>query len=527
MACLRRRNSVAAPARLKGALFDGDPTSIRYRLLRRFQLSELIVCIELSLVFYFCLRPAVDPDYGWHIANGRHVLDGATLMGRDIYSWTASGLWVAHEWLTELCMTVIDRVAGPSGNSVTAALIGLLVFAIVALTLLRRVGIRATASALPLCFVGAMQSLAVRPLMLELLYLAALIFAIDSNLRGGLTRSQFLVGVATGAVVWANTHGSFLLLPVVLAITAVELLAGGDRRWKEFVAASVVVVIAFIANPWTVHLYTFALQSFTSTTTLARIQEWQRPNLLGSSALPILIQITIAAIGVAVSLAVAVSRGSSSVDGTRFVGLFRTAAFGVLALRSGRHIMLFGIAGALMIAVGMNFLIGRFSPKQMANRVTPTNDYADALVGRGAINVVAGLLVAIAVTVAGWTVVSPRAQERALASRYPVGVVSELRRSLIPGVKMLNEYRWGGFLIERNLLPVFIDGRSELYGDRQLERYASIVHMGPGWRQSIDSLGITLVLMPRNDSLVLHLRSAGWATLAEDSVGSLLSRNPH
>jgi hypothetical protein len=502
----------------------GDFSSGPFRFLRGFGLAELIVSIEMCLVFYFSLRPAVDPDYGWHIANGQHVLDGATLMGRDIYSWTATNIWVAHEWLTELAMSVIDRVAGPTGNSVVAALFTVLVYSVVVFTLLRRVGIRLVALALPVCFVGAMQSLAVRPLVLELLYLALLILAIDLRLGNAPRRAQFFACVGAGAVMWANTHGSFLLLPAVLVITAVELLAASDSRWKEFVTAAFVAAIAFVANPWTVHLYAFALQSFTSSTTLERIQEWQRPELLSSSGLPILVQISIAAVGIVATLAATTSNASHSPDRTQYVGLLRTIAFGVLALRSGRHIMLFGIAAAWTIAMGITFVTDRFSRTAVAKRRSSTAAGTDATIGRSAINVVAIFAVALSVAIAGWTVVSPQAQQRALALRYPVGVLAELKRTMTPRERLLNEYRWGGFLIERGVLPVFIDGRSELYGDSQLERYASIVHLSPGWRQSVDSLGITLVLMPRNDSLPLQLSADGWITIAADSVGTLLAR---
>ena len=95
---------------------------------------------------------------------------------------------------------------------------------------------------------------------------------------------------------------------------------------------------------------------------------------------------------------------------------------------------------------------------------------------------------------------------------------------MTPSRRLLNEYGWGGFLIERNVLPVFIDGRSEVYGDAQLERYASIIHLQPGWQQTLDSLGVDVVLMPRSSPLSLALQKNGWKTLGDDSVGILLEK---
>jgi hypothetical protein len=93
-----------------------------------------------------------------------------------------------------------------------------------------------------------------------------------------------------------------------------------------------------------------------------------------------------------------------------------------------------------------------------------------------------------------------------------------------PSDRLLNEYGWGGFLIQRNILPVFIDGRSEVYGDAQLERYASIIHLEPGWRETIDRLGVNLVLMPRKAPLAVALDRDGWSVVARDSVGTLLKK---
>jgi hypothetical protein len=70
---------------------------------------------------------------------------------------------------------------------------------------------------------------------------------------------------------------------------------------------------------------------------------------------------------------------------------------------------------------------------------------------------------------------------------------------------------------------VFIDGRSELYGDAQLDRYASIIRMRPGWERRLDSLGVTRVLMPSSAPLAMELSRHGWRTVARDSVGWLLT----
>ena len=140
------------------------------------------------------------------------------------------------------------------------------------------------------------------------------------------------------------------------------------------------------------------------------------------------------------------------------------------------------------------------------------------------INVAAAALICAGIMRAAWKEISPPAQRAALTSRYPVGLMSQLSAAMTPSRRLLNEYGWGGFLIERNVLPVFIDGRSEVYGDAQLERYASIIHLQPGWQQTLDSLGVDVVLMPRSSPLSLALQKNGWKTVGHDSVGVILEK---
>lgn len=481
----------------------------------RFGIPQLLLFIELCIVFFFSLRPAVDPDYGWHIANGHHVRDGLTLGGRDIYSWTASGLWVAHEWMTEWGMSAIHDAFGPAGNSIVAAMIGVVIYALVARLLLKSgIGWAATLIALPICFFGAVRSIAVRPMMLELLYLAALITWINSFVRREVTRGVFLSVVAFGGVIWANTHGSFPLLVVVLGISAVELMFWKDSRWRDLVIAAAIAPLSFALNPWGLDLYQFAVQSIQSDPTLAYIQEWQRPRLLDAQSIPLMLQLILAAIGVAVTI-MSKDRPDSSNE-----GVVRAPAFAVLALRSGRHVALLGIAGAGEIGRGVSALISRHRDSVQ----TKHDEDAQASISKSLINAVAAVAVALAIAIAGWKQVSPSAQDRAVARRYPTGLMNVLESEYTTRDRLLNEYQWGGYLIGRGKVRVFIDGRSELYGDKQLERYASIVHLTPNWNHIVDSLGITLALMPTKAPLSAALARARWQTVASDSVGILFRR---
>jgi hypothetical protein len=477
---------------------------------------HLLLTIELALVVFFSLRPAIDPDYGWHVANGLHVLDGKIFGGRDIYSWTAQALWVAHEWATEFVMGLVHQVAGPTANSILAGILGLAVYAIVCVRLrLSKTRWSALLLALPIIFVGAMRSVGVRPLMLELLYLSLLLVAIDLYLAGRIPRLRSLVLLIVGSALWANTHGSFILLPVILWITSAELMLSGDGRWRGFFVGGIAALLAAVLNPWGFDLLRFALQSIQSQPTLAYIDEWKRPALTEALAIPILLQIALAALGI---IRIWRARHVTPSAAPRYLGMLRTAAFACLALSSGRHIMLFGIAAAEMIASGIEPVAAR-----IARRLSSLSNSNEQDSQKSLVNMVTAAAVVIVVIASAWREISPGAQKAAMAAHYPVGIVTRLLPEIAPANRLLNEYRWGGYLIMNHALPVFIDGRSELYGDAQLIRYASIIHLEKGWQDSIASLGITRILMPRDSKLAQTLPSNGWIAVDSDSVGVLFA----
>ncbi|HMA20597.1 MAG TPA: hypothetical protein VKO87_07320 [Gemmatimonadaceae bacterium] len=495
--------------------------------MRPFTLRKLLLAIELCLVFFFSLRPATDPDYGWHIANGRHVLDGSTLSGRDLYSWTADGLWVAHEWLAELVMSLVHAAAGPTGNSILAAAIVTIAYALVAMALIeRKMDWASILVTLPICFAGALRAVSVRPLVLEIVFFSSFIFLTELFLHNRLGRWQFRAITVGGAVLWANTHGSFPLMTAVAGITAVELFLAADQRWRTMIEAAVLSMAAFIVNPWTLRIYGFAVQSLTSGTTLANVEEWKRPVLSEWIAAPLLLQLGIAALGLAISLRIAVSSrgtGFSERRSMTFVGTLRGLTFAFLALQSGRHVVLLGIAAAPLIARGVSAVL-RGSRR---SSLEPTSDARfDSAAGSGkeVVNALALASIIVCILVVGWGVISPAAQATAMDRKYPTALLRTLESISTPEDRLFNEYRWGGYLIANSRIPVFIDGRSELYGDAQLDRYASIIRLKPGWEQRLDSLGVTRVLMPVSAPLSIELSRRGWKTAARDSVGWLLTR---
>ncbi|HVQ22095.1 MAG TPA: hypothetical protein VMT36_02385, partial [Candidatus Saccharimonadia bacterium] len=335
----------------------------------RFGPGRLALAASLVAICFLSLRNATDSDLGWHLADGRHLADGVLLGGVDVYSWTAPGApWIAHEWLTEAIAAAVADAAGLTALSVVTAFIVAAAFALVAWRLRRRsLGYAATILAIGLGFAATLVSMGVRPQLLELLYLATTLLIVDAWLDGRLGRWPLWLATAVGALIWANTHGSFPLLPAVLAIVAVAALIGRDRRWWQVAVAAGLGAVVPVLNPWGVGLYGFAAQSLTSDVTGRLVEEWRPPQLLEPSFLPFTIAIVVSLLGAAV-----IVRRSEGSPARRAADLLIALAFLALALRSGRYVMLFGVAAAPLL--GSAFAAAGRGTRAVAARVRGRSD---------------------------------------------------------------------------------------------------------------------------------------------------------
>jgi hypothetical protein len=497
----------------------------------RFGPGRLAATVVLLGIGFLSLRPAVDFDYGWHVANGRHLADGVLLGGRDVYSWTAAGApWVAHEWLTEVAMAALHDGPGSTVMSVAAALVVTAAFGLVVLRLRRRgFGWPSTLGTAGLGFAASLVSIGVRPQLLELLYLAGTLLALDVWHEGRFGRRGLWLLSAVAGAGWANSHGSFPLLVAVLGLTTAGLLAGRDPRWWEAAVAAAIAALSALLNPWGVALYGFAVQSITSNTTQLLIEEWRPPDLLAPSFLPFSLELVL--LGLAAVLAARTALRRRSVGGAAAADWLLAAALVLLAVRSGRHVMLVGVGAAPLLAGALESVgraVARGVHRIATGRPPRRRGPGEALDARArdALDAAAAVVIALVLAVAAWPLVGPEAQAAATAWRYPTGLLDDLDRAVgeRPGARLLNEYTWGGFLIERRPdVPVFIDGRSEVYGDPQLARYASLVRLAPGWPETLAGLGVDLVLMPGEAPLVRELEARGWHELAGDTIGRLLA----
>ena len=147
----------------------------------------------------------------------------------------------------------------------------------------------------------------------------------------------------------------------------------------------------------------------------------------------------------------------------------------------------------------------------------------DRQVGRGIWSALAVLAVLIVLAGGGRL---PGSATQALdtrfdASVFPVQAAQRLHAQGLPAGRGFTTYEWGGYL--DFALPqyhVFIDSRSDAYSQQLLQDYATIIGLGPGWRDLLRRYDIRWALLPTGAPLAQVLAlSPGWRCDSADSMG--------
>ncbi|MCB0993858.1 MAG: hypothetical protein KDB21_02120, partial [Acidimicrobiales bacterium] len=110
------------------------------------------------------------------------------------------------------------------------------------------------------------------------------------------------------------------------------------------------------------------------------------------------------------------------------------------------------------------------------------------------------------------------------AEEYPVAAVDYLVETGLADQNGFNAYQWGGYLIWRGV-PVFIDGRADVYGDDFLHEYNETRQLEADWAEPLERYDVDYVLIAPDEQLRTLLgESDGWTVAYEDDVAVVFVR---
>jgi len=460
-----------------------------------------------------------DADVGWHIRTGEYILDHAKVPTQDLYSFSKAGApWFAWEWLSDVIDGGLHRVAGLKGVVLLAAL----TISLFATTLVRRMVWRGSnlfiAMLVALLGVGASSiHFLARPHVFTLLLLSVSVWMIEADRDRPSRRIWLLVPITA---VWTNLHGGFLALIAVLGLTAVgtavEVWLGSGRTIRDamrYAKLTVACALASLINPYGWNLHLHVGEYLQSTWIKKVIEEFQSPKFRTESMLQFEVLMLAGLI-----VAGALFRRKHVVEGL-WIGFWAHMALG-----SVRHVPVFVAVCAPIIATELaGWWTAWTANEKKSSLVGILNSMAsDALAGFRRTSILPWA-VAVGLMAIGSPIKWPQDFPTQL---FPVKMVRD-NAALIARSRVLTTDQWGDYLIYKNpAQKVFVDGRSDFYGETIGNQYIQVMNGHWRWREWMKKYDFDLALIPVSNALSELLKQEpGWRVLGDDGKQILLVRD--
>lgn len=460
-----------------------------------------------------------DSDAGWHIRTGEAILASGAVPRADRFSYTRAGQeWFAWEWLSDVMLGSTHAIAGLPGVALLAALvIALTAWGAVRLALSLGGNLFLTAGATVLLLGATSIHWLARPHIFSWLMTLAFVAVAEHQRRKPSRALYLLPGLAC---LWANMHGSFLLGPGILLLYALGEWANRVQSAEcgvrtpdsglRYAAAGLASLAATFVNPYGWQLHAHIVSYLRSTYLMDHISEFRSFNFHAPGAAY-----------VELFLLVAVAGGFALLRQRAYGPALLTFALLHASLYSARHLP---TAAVVLLPLSVAALTREAQNWTGLRRFL---DYSERLreIDRRILGVVP-LVVVLAATLAGLAALARAGRVGFDPARLPVRAASFLEQRGLD-YRVFAKDQWGGYLIYRfdGRLKVFIDGRSDFYGQDLLERYAQVVEVKPGWDTVLAQEQVRFVLVPPEHVLASALRlSRDWKPVYADAVATVFER---
>lgn len=481
--------------------------------MRRLTIERTAGVILFALLFALAARIPTDTDTWWHIRSGEYTLTRGMIY-TDPFSFTRQGYeWTNHSWGAQIILYLAWQLGGNFGLTVYMAAL-----ATAGMYMLYRMSagsVYLRAFALVLGAAAAAVFWSPRPQMLSFFLSTVILYLLYLYKRKQVDR-LWLIPVVMG--IWGNLHAGFSIGFIFLAGTiAGEILGNlfnprGEHviSWRgvgKLILVTVISAAALLVNPYGLKMLAVPFQTVSIGALQNFIQEWLSPNFHERHTWPF-IALLLAVLG-------AVGASSKKLDWTDFILVSGTA---FMALLAGRNIAVFAVVATPILTYHLDAALRERGWLLQGAR------YATPLQAR--VNLALLVLVLIGAAAKVLLVLEPETVAEAQSGIFPVAAVEYLNAEQPEG-HMFNSYNWGGYLMfAAPQYPVYVDGRTDLYGDTFLtDDYLNTWLGRESWRETLDHYGVNFVVIEKHAGLANQLREeSGWQVAYEDDMVAIFTR---
>jgi len=487
--------------------------------------DRLVFVLVLVLVFLMAARMPLDTDLWWHLRAGETTLQTGHPMLTDTLSFTRAGSpWINHSWLSEVGMALLFRVGGYLALSAMVALVAAASMAVLYRQMSGPALLRAFVIILATLVAAVVWS--PRPQIFSLLLLAVCGLILDDYRRKGINRLWLLPPLF---VLWSNLHGGyplgFALIGAFLAGEMADALFEGRSTWqkhrlqiRKYAILAVVCGFAVLINPNGLNMWKIPFQTMGVAILQSAIPEWASADFHDLVQQPFLWMI--------LAVVASFSMAGRRVSGADWIIIVLFGGAGLVARRN------FGPFAMVAAPILSRYLW------QVGSAIRDSNPWLqDRIAGTGltrtvpknlsrVINLSLVALIGFIAFAKIYVVSQPQFVNAYEHHLFPVNAVSWLKANPQKG-NLFNAYAWGGYLTWA--YPdkrVFVDGRTDLFGDAVIGDWLTVTQGSLGWQEILDRWQIGTVLVEPDRPVANVLAENGWRLMYRDETAVIFQKDP-
>ena len=500
--------------------------------------------------------PAVDLAY--QLRAGAEILAGSGIPDHDTWTFTVAGTpWLDQQWGAQVVLSAVFQVLGWTGLAVLrAALVGLAFWLLLgairaawSIASVRAGGSAVASSARTATlitigfFVVAAPALALRPQLFAIVLFAATLRILLERSRH--PRRLWLVPFI--AIAWANLHGSFPLVVVLVALAWVDEVALlrvppppghprpalrrrllGSTGLAIFAAIS---ALATLVNPFGLDVWGYIANLARDPQITTAVSEWQPPSPLDPAGFLFYVSLVVVLGIVAFRFRTDDGRPSA-----RFFGpLVSVVVFALLGIVTGRGLAWWAIAAPVamvQLQPGLKLADVRLRG-QAPLRARTAREASASEARRSPLNMlVMGVLVVFAVALLPiWRPTGAAKVPLLALGEAPQGIAHELQNLVAIGrlkarAGVWAPQTWGSFLEwAAPDVRVALDSRIELFPPPVLADADEIAGAATGWLSTLDVRRVDALVVPAGSTSLRQVTdlegSTAWEQVYKDDDGSI------
>jgi hypothetical protein len=495
------------------------------RGLRRAFIPSISDCFFIALILWLFVYGTSgwivllgDGDTGWHIRTGQWILANHHVPTHDLFSFSRPAApWFAWEWLSDVIYALAFEAAGLKGIVLMAgATIAAIATLILRYTVWRGANALVAAFTTLACVGASSMHFLARPHLFTMLLLPVCLWMVEADRR---KHTHWLWALVPITALWTNLHGGFVVflacVALLVAACAIEAALGKNRRSeiRRYGMLLGACAAASLVNPYGLQLHVHIWQYLRADWIRNIVQEFQAPTFRNEG------QLQFEALLVAGLIATGyLLRRRMLVEALWVVFLAHSS------LTSVRHAPLYAMVAAPLVAClvsdGWKDAVAEAKKNSAARILCELG--ADLAGGFRRTSLWPALLI-LGLAGMGAPLQWPHDFPSVM---FPTAMVTR-HTDVIASGRLLTPDQWGDYIIY-HLYPrqkVYVDGRSDFYGEQMGQEYLELLNASYGWKQILARRAFRVALLPVNWPLASILKlDPEWRVVADDGQAILLER---